>query len=171
MGALQRAWIRATLSIRYSTMRADDSPSMPPRRDHGREWPLLDYEAASEHFITVRATDQSGHTADKAFTIALTNVNEAPTDAKMPSLTQSPLLQRTAQPLIVGTVIRFDPTLRTRWAFRSPTMRAAASPSMRRRRRHVANGAAHYRQRPRMQSRCGSPTRVGSPSTNLSRLR
>jgi serralysin len=37
---------------------------------------LLDYETATSHQITVRTADQSGHVFDKAFTIAVTDVNE-----------------------------------------------------------------------------------------------
>ena len=40
---------------------------------------LLNYEAASSHNVTVRVTDSGGLTYDEAFTINLTNVNEAPT--------------------------------------------------------------------------------------------
>ena len=40
---------------------------------------LLNYEAASSHSVTVRVTDSGGLTYDEAFTINLTNVNEAPT--------------------------------------------------------------------------------------------
>ncbi len=40
---------------------------------------LLDFETSTSHTITVRATDQGSLTFDKAFTISLTNVNEAPT--------------------------------------------------------------------------------------------
>lgn len=39
----------------------------------------LDYEQATSHQITVRATDAGGLTFDKTLTIATTNVNEAPT--------------------------------------------------------------------------------------------
>ena len=40
---------------------------------------LIDYEAASSHQVTVRATDQGGMYLDKVVTLSLTNVNEAPT--------------------------------------------------------------------------------------------
>ncbi len=42
---------------------------------------LLNYEAATSHAVTVRVTDSGGLSVDKTFTIALTNVNEAPTGA------------------------------------------------------------------------------------------
>ncbi len=41
---------------------------------------LLDFEAATSHGISVRVTDQGGLSFDRNFTIAVTNVNEAPTD-------------------------------------------------------------------------------------------
>src|SRR3954449_3142136 len=44
---------------------------------------LLDYESATSHQVTVRVTDQGGLTFDKALTIAVTNVNEAPTNATL----------------------------------------------------------------------------------------
>ncbi len=40
---------------------------------------LLDYESNSEHFITVRTTDQGGLVFDQTLSIGLVNVNEAPT--------------------------------------------------------------------------------------------
>jgi hypothetical protein len=44
---------------------------------------LLNYEAATSHNITARVTDQGGLTFDKAFTVAVTNVNEAPSNATL----------------------------------------------------------------------------------------
>ncbi len=49
------------------------------RSTHSRHSSLLNFEAATSHTITVRTTDQGGLTFDKAVTINLTNVNEAPT--------------------------------------------------------------------------------------------
>jgi Ca2+-binding RTX toxin-like protein len=40
---------------------------------------MLDYEAATSHNITVRATDSAGATYDEVITIAVGDVNEAPT--------------------------------------------------------------------------------------------
>src|SRR5262249_12454431 len=42
---------------------------------------LIDFETATSHAITVRVTGQGGVTFDQPFTIAVTNVNEAPTGA------------------------------------------------------------------------------------------
>jgi VCBS repeat-containing protein len=42
---------------------------------------LLNYEAATNHNVTVRVTDSGGLTYDEMFTINLTNVNETPTGA------------------------------------------------------------------------------------------
>ncbi|UJP05612.1 MAG: tandem-95 repeat protein, partial [Nitrosomonas sp.] len=42
---------------------------------------LLNYEAATNHSVTVRVTDSGGLAYDETFTINLTNVNEAPTGA------------------------------------------------------------------------------------------
>jgi hypothetical protein len=41
---------------------------------------VLDYETASSHNITVKATDAANQSTSQMFTIGLTNVNEAPTD-------------------------------------------------------------------------------------------
>ena len=40
----------------------------------------LDYETATSHSVTVRATDQGGLSFSKSFTISVTGVNEAPPD-------------------------------------------------------------------------------------------
>src|SRR5205807_1497440 len=40
---------------------------------------LLDYETATSHDITVKAADPSGAFTTQTFTIAVTDVNEAPT--------------------------------------------------------------------------------------------
>ena len=64
--------------------------------------PLLDYESATSHAITVRVTDQAGLTFDKTFTIKVTNINEAPTNATLSG----------------GTVAENSAT--ARWSARSP---------------------------------------------------
>src|SRR5262249_7364251 len=56
--------------------------------------------------ITVRVTDQGGLTFDKTFTINLTNVNEAPTNA---SLSSSAVAENAANGTIVGVVTGTDP--------------------------------------------------------------
>lgn len=43
---------------------------------------LLNYEAATSHNITVRATDAAGNASDTVLTVAITNVNEAPVSAQ-----------------------------------------------------------------------------------------
>ena len=67
---------------------------------------LLNYEAATSHAITVRVTDQGGLTFDKNFTIAVTNVNEAPTNA---TLSASTVAENAANGTAVGTVAGVDP--------------------------------------------------------------
>jgi Ca2+-binding RTX toxin-like protein len=46
---------------------------------------LLNFEAATAHLITIRVTDRSGATYDEAFSIAVTNVNEAPNSLTLTS--------------------------------------------------------------------------------------
>jgi Ca2+-binding RTX toxin-like protein len=67
---------------------------------------LLDYEGATSHAITVRVTDQGGLTFDQAFTINVTNVNEAPANA---TLTGSSVAENSANGSVVGTVTSVDP--------------------------------------------------------------
>jgi Ca2+-binding RTX toxin-like protein len=67
---------------------------------------LLDFESATSHGITVRVTDQGGLFVDEDFTIAVTNVNEAPTDATMSGGT---VAENSANGTAVGTVTGIDP--------------------------------------------------------------
>lgn len=67
---------------------------------------LLNYEAASSHGITVRATDADGLTFDKAFTIAVTNANEAPTAI---ALSAAAVLEGAPNGSVVGLLSRTDP--------------------------------------------------------------
>ena len=62
---------------------------------------LLDYETATSHSITVRMTDQGGLTFDKAFTVSLSDVNEAPTNATFRAA-RLPKTRRTAQRLALS---------------------------------------------------------------------
>ena len=62
--------------------------------------------AATSHDVTVRVTDQGGLTFDKAFTINVTNVNEAPTNA---TLTGGTIAENAANGTVVGTVAGVDP--------------------------------------------------------------
>ena len=66
----------------------------------------LDYEQAASHQITVRATDAGGLTVDKTFTIATTNVNEAPTAVL---LSNSSVAENSAAGTIVGALSAVDP--------------------------------------------------------------
>ena len=72
---------------------------------------LLDYESATSHAITVRVTDegnasQSGMSFDKTFTINVTSVNAAPTNA---TLTGGSVAENAANGTVVGTVAGVDP--------------------------------------------------------------
>src|SRR6185312_6722468 len=60
---------------------------------------LLNFETATSHDVTVRVTDQDGLTFDKTFTLAVTNVNEAPTSA---SLSASTVAESVANGTVVG---------------------------------------------------------------------
>ncbi|MBB4042129.1 hypothetical protein GGR34_003814 [Microvirga flocculans] len=66
----------------------------------------LDCEAQSSHIVTVRVTDQGGLTYDKAFTVTVTNVNEAPTDIALSGATVS---ENAASGTVIGTLSASDP--------------------------------------------------------------
>src|SRR6185503_1813933 len=66
---------------------------------------LLDFETGASQAITVRVTDQTGLTLDKGFTIAVTNVNEAPTGA---TLSGGSVAENSATGTVVGTVTGVD---------------------------------------------------------------
>ncbi len=66
----------------------------------------FDFETKSSYSVTVRVADAAGLTFDKAFTIGVTNVNEAPTDITL-SVTTVPENQPIAT--IVGLFSTTDP--------------------------------------------------------------
>ena len=66
---------------------------------------LLDFESNTSHNVTVRVTDQGGLFIDKTFTIAVTNVNEAPTGATLNGSVQ----ENAANGTVVGTISGTDP--------------------------------------------------------------
>ena len=67
---------------------------------------LIDYETATSHSVTVRVTDQGGLTFDKAFSLTVTNVNEAPSNA---TLTGGTIAENSANGATAGTVAGVDP--------------------------------------------------------------
>jgi hypothetical protein len=66
---------------------------------------LLDFKSATSHGISVRVTDQGGLSFDRTFTIAVTNVNEAPTDEVLIGGT---IDENSANGTVVGTVQGVD---------------------------------------------------------------
>ena len=66
----------------------------------------LDYEQATSHQITVRATDAGGLTFDKTLTIATTNVNEAPTAIL---LSNASIAENSPANTVVGALSAVDP--------------------------------------------------------------
>ena len=67
---------------------------------------LLDHESAASHTISVRVTDQGALTFDKSFTIAVSDINEAPTNA---TLSGGTVAENSANGTVVGTVTGIDP--------------------------------------------------------------
>jgi VCBS repeat-containing protein len=66
----------------------------------------LDYEQAASHQVTVRATDAGGLFHDTTFTIATTNVNEAPTNIVLSGAT---VQQNAGNGTVVGALSSVDP--------------------------------------------------------------
>jgi Ca2+-binding RTX toxin-like protein len=75
---------------------------------------LLNYETATSHDVTVRVSDQDGLTFDKTFTLAVTNVNEAPTNA---TLSGGTVAENAANGTVVGTVSGIDPDAAATFAY------------------------------------------------------
>jgi Ca2+-binding RTX toxin-like protein len=68
---------------------------------------LLNFEAATAHLITIRVTDRSGATYDEVFSIAVTNVNEAPTSLTLTS--GGAVAENAANGTIVAQLSATDP--------------------------------------------------------------
>src|SRR5205823_6276755 len=66
----------------------------------------IDYEAATSHSITIRATYASGLTFDKPLSISVSNANEAPTNI---SLSNSSVAENSSTGTVVSTVTGTDP--------------------------------------------------------------
>ena len=71
---------------------------------------LINYETASSYQVTVRAADQGGLYVDKSFTLNLTNVNEAPTNA---TLVGGAVLENAPAGAYVATIAGIDPDANT----------------------------------------------------------
>lgn len=65
----------------------------------------LNFEAKSSYSVRVRATDQGGLFTEKAFTITVTNVNEAPTDI---ALSATSIAENAGANAVVGTLSAVD---------------------------------------------------------------
>jgi hypothetical protein len=75
---------------------------------------VSNFEVASSYTVTVRTTDSAGFIFDKAFTISVTNVNEAPTDVSLSSAT----VEETAVVgTTVGTLSATDPDSGDSWSY------------------------------------------------------
>ncbi|MBW7476074.1 cadherin domain-containing protein [Paenibacillus oenotherae] len=66
---------------------------------------VLDYESAASHSIRVRVTDSGGGIFEKAFTITVTDANDAPSDL---TLTGTTIAENTAVGTAVGTLTAAD---------------------------------------------------------------
>ncbi|WP_374307439.1 calcium-binding protein [Dongia sp.] len=71
---------------------------------------LLDYETATSHSITVVATDAGGLTRSETFSVAVTNVNEAPSTLVDIDATANSVAENAANGTVVGvTALASDP--------------------------------------------------------------
>jgi len=67
---------------------------------------VFNFETKSSYSIRVKAVDQGGLSTEKAFTITVTNVNEAPTDILLSSTT---VAEKLPAGTLVGTLSAVDP--------------------------------------------------------------
>jgi gliding motility-associated-like protein len=81
----------ASFNISGSNLRITNSP---------------DFEARGSYSVRIRTTDQGGLTYEEAFTITVTNVNEAPADI---ALSNSSIAENVAANTTVGTLSATDP--------------------------------------------------------------
>jgi hypothetical protein len=65
-----------------------------------------DYEHKASYHIRIRSTDNGGSSVEKAFTITVNDLNEAPTDI---SLSKTVVAENTAAGTIIGTLSGSDP--------------------------------------------------------------
>ncbi|WP_457092974.1 tandem-95 repeat protein [Microvirga sp. P5_D2] len=75
---------------------------------------LLDYEQASSHQVLVRVADQSGATLDRAFTIFLADINEAPLGI---FLRHGMVAENSSMGTAVGTLLATDADARETFTF------------------------------------------------------
>jgi hypothetical protein len=66
---------------------------------------LLDFEQHTSHSVTVRVTDSGGLTYDKAFNIAVSNINDAPTNI---TLSHASIAENSFNGAVVGTLSDVD---------------------------------------------------------------
>jgi hypothetical protein len=67
---------------------------------------IFNYEVKSSYSISITSTDSAGATYTKAFTISVTNVNEAPTNI---TLSASSIAENNALNAVIGTLTTTDP--------------------------------------------------------------
>ena len=75
---------------------------------------IPDFEAKPSYSIRVRTTDQSGLSFEKALTVGVTNLNEAPTDL---ALSAASINENVGPAAVVGTLTSIDPDSTTPQTF------------------------------------------------------
>jgi murein DD-endopeptidase MepM/ murein hydrolase activator NlpD len=70
---------------------------------------VFDYETKNQYSIRVRTTDSGGLTFEKALTVSVTNVNEAPTDISFGVTTFAETTAMQTYPVSIGSLSTTDP--------------------------------------------------------------
>lgn len=124
----------------------------------------LNYEGTPAWPLTVRAADQNGHVFDKGFTINVTDVNEAPTDA---SLAFSGLAENSPGGTLAARVAGVDPDAGASLRYSLTDDAGGAFLSIQRPARSSSSTAScSITRRPaRTTSPCAPPTRAACGST------
>ncbi|MFM8223723.1 MAG: cadherin domain-containing protein, partial [Planctomycetaceae bacterium] len=73
-----------------------------------------DFETQAQYSLTIRSTDSTGQSVDKAFTIAITNVNEAPTQI---ALSSAQVDENRPAGTVVGQLSSSDPDAGDSWSY------------------------------------------------------
>jgi len=111
VGTLSATDANASQTFTYALVSGegdDDNGSFTVNGNQLRATSSLDYEAQSSHSVLIRVTDSGSPalTFDKAFTITVTDVNEAPADI---TLSSTSVAENVGANAVVGTLSATDP--------------------------------------------------------------
>ncbi len=92
-------------SLSYSIVGADSRFEIDGNTLRVKAGAVLDHEAATSHDVTIRVTDQGGLSREEVFTIAVTDVNEVPSDI---TLDNGAILENAAAGTAIGAFSATD---------------------------------------------------------------